>query len=85
MISIRVLIVIALVLLPSCSTPGRLNKGPKNKTPFRDPPASSLFAGTQPPIKTCSVMVISAFPRWQIQKLTLQTVPLPHCRRTLVV
>ena len=48
MISLRVLIVVALFLLPSCSTLGPSGKGPPNKTSFSDPPASTLFADTQP-------------------------------------
>ena len=48
MIPIRVLIFIALFLLPSCSTLGPSGKGSTNKTPVLAPPASALFTDTQP-------------------------------------
>ncbi len=47
MISLRVLVVIALFLLTSCSTFGLFGKSPEDKPSLTDPPARSLLADTQ--------------------------------------
>ena len=60
MIPTCVLILVALFLLLSCSTLGPFNKGSTNKTPFRGPPASALFADTQPLTQTHSPFLLFA-------------------------